>query len=786
MSHDPERDAVPPEGPAPGGHEPGPKPEPEPGRRSVPREQEDEPLFEGATTGGDHQSREETFRRRVTNIFYGTVNANEATFGTAGASAGGPRARTAGDGRLLPREIEAATGRYVLPEGFGRASGLLAEHRVLILSGRPGGGRRAGAIRLLTELGVDEILLLPPGRTPDELSRETFRAGCGYIVLDWFGADPAGSRAEHEYTWSLVHERVRDRSAYLVLTCVPSLRVGALTPRTDLGGTDAAAVLREHAGDGVPAEEVAAAAEAIPADRPIADLVDVAGRLAGGASAAQAVEAVLHSSSRERVKRWFDADPDRRAVAGVTALALAEGLHERDHEVLAKRLHTRLPQVPERAGTLVSVTRPEPVPDRLPEGCLRRGTDDPLIDVEYRDDGRFPRRHPVFREPEDRATVLRFLWERYDVDFWNAVRAWTGDVISQPRPQRQVALGRGLSALAATAFEEVHDLYLERWSLHGGVVGRQTCVFTLWAMCLDGMPATVLRTVSRWIAQGTDAQAELGLRVWSGELGVTYPLEAINRLIVMLCDTEEKPRRRMEAAFSLGTLFGSLVDREANARILITGLYRTVTEMPRVGRHRAERRFLLMAVVNAFSAVTSEPIPDEGAVDDEGEDGGVSGSAPGEQTPDNGGTGPGSGGQREDAAPGPEEPRGDTAIARHVVLAPDQIPKVAVLWAEILRFRAVRPIVIEALLLTVRSLQRGGDEARERARELLRETAANLSAEERQGLRITLSDAVRRHGDKELTLVLMDLLTGVFGEGGTPPGARGDSGTDQFRKAIRV
>ncbi|CAL9475828.1 hypothetical protein SUDANB121_02947 [Nocardiopsis dassonvillei] len=780
MSHDPERDGVPPGGADAEDH----GPDPEQGRESGSRErvgEQEEAFFDSAVPGGGHRSRDEAFRRRVTNIFYGTVNANEATFGTADASADGPRARTTGDGRLLPREIEEAVGRYVHPGGFGRAFDLLTEHRVLILSGRPGGGRRAGAIRLLTELGVDEILLLPPGRTPDELSREAFRSGCGYIVLDWFGADSAGSRAEHEYTWSLVRERVRDRSAHLILTCAPSLRIGALAPRTDLGRPDTGAVLREHAGDGVPAEEVAAAAEAIPADRSIADLVDVAGRLADGEPAESAVDAVLHSSSRERVKRWFDTDPDRRAIAGVTALALAEGLHERDHEMLAKRLHARLPKVAERTGSLVTAAAPEPVPDRLPEDCLRRGGDDLLIRVEYRDDGRFPRRHPVFREPGDRAVVLRFLWERYDVDFWDAVRVWTGDVLSQPRPQRQVALGRGLSALAATAFEEVHDLYLERWSLRGGVVGRQTCVFVLWAMCLDGMAATVLRTVGRWIAHGTDAQAELGLRVWSGELGVTYPLEAVNRLIAMLCDTEERPERRMEAAFSLGALFGSLIDREANARILVTGLHRTLTEMPRFGRHRLERRFLLMAVVNAFSAVTSEPILDEGAIDDEGENG----AEPGEQSPENRATGAGAEAERSDRSE-PEEPRGDTAIARHVVLAPDQIPKVAVLWAEILRFRTARPVVIEALLLTVRSLQRGGGEAQERARELLRETAANLPAEERQGLRTTLSDAVRRHGDKELTLALMDLLTGVFGEGGTPPGTRGDSGTGQFRKAMRV
>ncbi|MGW8528302.1 hypothetical protein [Nocardiopsis sp. NPDC055824] len=744
----------------------------------------------------------------MTNVFYGMVNAQNGTFGAAGEPGEPDSPRPSVTGPMRDHEISEAVRAFATPEGYTAAAELLADRAVLVLTGEAGTGKRTGAISLLSRLSDGGITVLPPSQTLESLADRDFVSGRGYIVLDWFGVDRWDSPAEHEYQWSVLFGCVANAGAHLVLTCDRGVPTGRTAPSVPWTRPRVVDVLHEHLRARAPGEEgtdpggdpgvpeaAEKAAAALPDDRSLADVVAVAEGIAAGEDPQAAVEGVLRSSSRTRVQEWFDADPERRDVADATALALLHGVHERDYEILAKRLHHRLNRAfPSTAPLEGSSGRTaegdtEKEPDRLPMLRRRRGAGGhSLIRVRLRDDGWLVRRFPGFAENGDRAEVLRQLWERYDADFWNAVESWTRTVVGHET--RRVFLARGLAALAGIAFEEVHDLYLDRWSRRGDGDGRDTCVFVLWSMCMDeGLAPVVLRTADRWLSHGTPAQAETALHVWSGELGVAYPTEAFNRLWSRMLE-EDAAERRLGAAQSIGTLFGSLVDRGGNGRAVLRRLDDGLLDIRRFGSDRINRTLLIIAVFSALTVPTSEPVT--GGPPPAHEDDGPDDTGTGEAL-DGDGRSPAEPGDGPDGTAGPlaaEDGQGrealgaDPAIARHLMLAPDQIPTVACLWVETVRHRPVRRLSIEALWRTLRALQRNGADAQGTARDLLLALVPMLRPDERTGFRTSFVSAVRRcAGSDPSTDAVLEILAGVFGDGtDTPTGAGAGPGPDPLTK----
>ncbi|WP_160051154.1 hypothetical protein [Nocardiopsis sp. FR26] len=732
------------------------------------------------TEAAPAQPEERWGRSRVTNVFYGMVNAQNGVFGAAEADghAAAPGAASV-TGPLREHEIRAAVDTFAAPERFEEASKLLEDQRVLVLSGASGTGRRTGAIRLLAD--SDRITVLSPTQTLEGLAARELASGRGYIVLDWFGADPRVSPAEHEYLWSVLLRHVQGSEASLVLTCAPSTPVGAAAPVLAWTRPRAADVVRAHlrrecaslgrAFSEGHAKAVGLAAERLPDDRPVTELVAVARALARGELPQDAVDRVLRSSSHTRVREWFDHRPERRDVTDAAALALLHGIHERDYELLANRLHQRVgrafppPLRPEDTGA------EEAVPAHLPELRRHRGEGGHgLVRVEYRDDGWMVRRFPGFTEAGDRREVLRQLWERYDVDFWDAVEAWTRTVVSHRT--RGVYLARGLAVLAGIAFEEVHDLYLDRWS-RGTQDRREACVFVLWSMCLEGHAPAALRTVDRWLSRGAPRQVETALHAWSGELGVMYPTEAVNRLLSRLRDPEAS--HRDHAAFAVGGLFGSLVERGGSARALLRELGEELADTRRFGPNRPERVLVLTAVCSVLTVSTSGPHPQGYAHDTDGA-GEEAPAGEGDEERYRAADGP-EARERDGEDPGPEEAEGgDPAIARHLLLVPEQLPLAAELWAETARYRPVRRLAVEALCRTLCALHRSGADAQAGAAGLLTALAGSLRPDEHVGFRSSLTSAARRRDDP-FTDAFLVLLPEAFGDGSDPgTGERPGSG----------
>ncbi|WP_150241568.1 hypothetical protein [Nocardiopsis quinghaiensis] len=745
-------------------------------------------------------------RSRVTNVFYGMVNAQNGVFGPSGTQEAADAPRPSATGRLREREVRGTVDSFVPPDCFDEAHRLLEKQRVLVLTGVAGNGRRSGAISLLDAVGADPIVVFTPSQTLESLSRRELKPGSGYIVLDWFGAGRGESPAEHEYLWSVLRRHVEASDAYLVLTCDRTAHVGATAPGFGWERPRTADVLRRHLAEEffhARPEAVDLVVRCLPDDHSVADIVAVAERMGAGEDPESAVGHVVRSSSRDRVERWFESGPDRREVADAAALGLLPGVRERDYEILANHLHTCLNRAfpPEGEAAAEEEKATVPQPDPLPAHRGRRGRDGHgLFRVEYRDDGWMVRRFPGFAENGDRTEVLRQLWERYDVAFWDAVRSWAG--YATGHRTRRVHLAEGLAALAVTAFDEVHDLYLDRWSRGRGLAGRETCVFALWFMCMEAehdLAPTVLRTVDRWLTRGTPLQAKAAVQVWSGELGVSYPTEAANRLLDLVLDSDSD--HRFEASFAVGALFGSLIDRGVSGRALVGVVGDELAHAYRFSPRRDDREYLLAAAFSILTVPTSEPLVPgpAGAGDPAPDPSEETSERDGHQTPDrsedggredgyDGHGGPGSNGSGGGSGDPDGEPvGGDPAVARHIMLVPDQVLSVAALWAETIRDRRTRRPAIHSLWSTLRALQRNGADAQDNARSLLTDLSRLIPEEEHPGFRVSFTSAVRQQGDEDpFTDAVLDVLTRVFGGYGTASGTGHGSDPGLTKKVTPV
>jgi hypothetical protein len=97
----------------------------------------------------------------VLTVFNGMVIAPGMVAGIAGEDRLGRRR----DGKLDDADIQAALRHYVTPDGYDGALKTLANDRLVVLAGAPGGGKRTGALSLLRELTSATIVVLPP-RSP--------------------------------------------------------------------------------------------------------------------------------------------------------------------------------------------------------------------------------------------------------------------------------------------------------------------------------------------------------------------------------------------------------------------------------------------------------------------------------------------------------------------------------------------------------------------------------------------------------------------------------------------
>lgn len=618
----------------------------------------------------------------VYNNFYGPQYHGRAHFGIATATERSGRARATG--LLEGDEIDALLRSYIRPDCFDEAARELSRTSVVVLTGPQGTGKRSGAVALLREtVGPSaDYVVLSPDIGLDQLAERTFDAGVGYVVLDHTGTvgttgGAAGSSSD--FDWRRVRDRLRRYRAHLVITTVHRVAGGLpeAVPHLPWQPPALDKVVRARLVQArTPQEIVARAVAGIPPHCPVAVVAEAAQRIAAGADPDQAWKE--HSGTApQAVQDWFGAEEERslREIAEVTTLAFAPGIGRRDFEslqVILERLLEPVYFTPERAPAPSDPTAPDTTgqatldaqePQRRrarPVDRRRSLARNDLITTEMHVYGATTREVMVFADAELRRWVLQALWHDHPTEYWDAVRHWLGAVVDAgPDPALQLCIASGLTLLGHIAFDEVVQSYLDPWARgESGETGQNLAVYVLWYMCLEETQAAAALTLVRTWAQSTHPSLRgTALRAFSGQLGVTFPTDAVKWLwAVLRSGVLDKREERELGLQAWAQLFLTLVDCQEDAGIVLDALAHRIRKEQRTRSAAYSDSGLLVLETTLWVFTVTERLS------------------------------------------------GRPAVARYVAVRPDEAGIVAELWAAILCYRPLRRNALSALLVMARAL----------------------------------------------------------------------------------
>lgn len=531
----------------------------------------------------------------VNQSFHGPLNAPQAHFGIAPdhATAGGGRRRATG--RIDAGEIDDLIGHYVPPAPFERAVEALAEDTVVVLVGPPGTGKRSGAVALLKEVADSTgYVVLSPDNSLEQLAERTFAKGIGYVLLDRMSEGPAAAQTA-DFDWRRVRDQVRSQGAHLVVTTVHDPDGGQPEAVRHIGWSapDLADVLRLRLRTGGHAEEgVTRAAELMPAECTVAEVVAAVGRILGGAEPAL-VWREYGSDAARPVRDWFGGtERSLQEIAEITTLAFVTGAGRRTFESLQELLEPLLepafpPEAPPASAAAAPTdddtpaTRPAepPLPARRfadRRRSLRRNT---LVATEEQAEahGSPTRTVVVFPSPPYRQWVLQELWANHSTAYWDGVRHWLDRVIAAgPSPGLQMSVSTGLALLARPAFDEVADCYLLPWARGAaGPAGRAMAVQVLSWMALDAsLGAATLTLVRSWAQSGDHELRTTAMLAFSrGLLGMTFPTDAVKWLWHLISQWQGNgAAASTEPMIALSQLFALLTEYGEDVGVVLDAL----------------------------------------------------------------------------------------------------------------------------------------------------------------------------------------------------------------------
>ncbi|RZS44804.1 hypothetical protein EV193_101683 [Herbihabitans rhizosphaerae] len=471
---------------------------------------------------------------------------NNGSFGVSDhGAAGQPRRET---GLLDERDVERALANYVRPECQRAAAQALAMDHVVVLTGRRGSGKRAGAISLLKDLTREPLRTLSPVMTVHELAGYEYKAGHKYVVVDHIDT---ATEPDTDFAWNRVRDEVRKAGAFLVVSRAAPVEVDVVTT-VRWKPPPAEAILRAHLPDDDNA--VHKLLRVLPDDCAMARIAAVAAEVAAGKPVEEAVDN-LDIDAADVVRAWFDGRT-RAEIIDVTALAFAMDLPARDFEArraaLDAEVRTRLPgEGPPAAGG--------PTPTAAADSLT---VVDPATETR-----RFAR--PVYH-----GLVLAELSARCADLYWDAVRAWLHTIVGET----DSPIARGLAKLATADLTRVEQTYLEPWSAGElGWRGQTTAALVVAMMCFDAALVPVaLRIVRGWAQHGSATQRHTAALALSTEIGVRYPDDSVKEIWRLL----ERSSASDEDTYieAIANLFAVLEREGDDAAVVLTLLERLIRE----------------------------------------------------------------------------------------------------------------------------------------------------------------------------------------------------------------
>ncbi|MDI6098172.1 hypothetical protein QLQ12_06090 [Actinoplanes sp. NEAU-A12] len=651
------------------------------------------------------------------------VDARGSNFGNSGGNQGtAHQAVGKVTGKLLPQDVAKIVTRYARPGCFGGAAARLRSEHVLVIEGKPGTGRRAGAIALLDEVGAAPLVLLAPNLSLRHLAERDYDEGCGYLIVDRFGER---NDAVAEVSWSSVRDQVHEAGAYLVVTTGSGVRgvsrvewarpsadevlAAQLTGR-DVSAEEARRTVGEFAGD-------------LPGEVSLAGLARVAGQIADGRDPADAL-ASLRDNAVHEVRAWFAEEPDDRQILEVAALCFTQRVDVRSFDNAVERLVASMTKrLPGKYKKMLAKPADRPL--------ATRGRRVNLIDVKSVQAAVGTASIVVFKDDEYCRCVLAELWRTQDNAFWDGVSEWLDEMVFDAD---SLPVANGLAALACSAFEEVNESYLQPWSRGAiGLNGQFTAIYTLWYMCLGELAPVALQIAAGWAApeRGLD-QRWSAVIAFSGNLGGAFPVEAVNQLWRHL--VARNPDLQATACRAMAQLFADLTDDPENDAKAVPALL--APKMRKFGlkegtsRMRAEEQLRFQELVmSATLGVLSVRSFETG------------------------------------------QPAVIRYLVRHRKEQPDRLDMIARLWAALLCFRPLRREAIKALRASLRALRDLSETPREDARSIGEALANALPWHERDLFKRDFNhvnqqlNRGRRDLSADVLLACIDAVSRVLPEG---------------------
>ncbi|SCL50635.1 hypothetical protein [Micromonospora chersina] len=455
-------------------------------------------------------------RQVVYNIIQRAEFRGSATFGVDGHARSEVRQRT---GRIGATELNRLDHFFQPPEAFVRLAEELAQERILLLEGRPGSGRRAGAIQLLRHVAPGlPLVSLSPTSTFSELCTKKFHKQ-GYLLPDKLGERKI-SRAELDN----LTEALTDAQAFLVVTLT------TMTAASDVGvtlrhwpapvaNTLLATYLDRH-GVNVDARQREETIAQLPADATPSQVVAVGKRLVAGHSGIEALGA-LSEENAARVGQWFDQRPTFGQLQFIAALAFLDQTTESAFEAAFEQLTQAMTPTPATPEAITAETV-------IPQQRHDRFTADSLATVTSEtDDYGTTGRRVELKQFVSHERLVSCLHERYGPQLWNPLTTWLRTLARRRDPQLQAAIARGVAQLWKVDRTVAECSFLTPWS-KGTAAEQLTAALALWWLGLDSRTEdAALQCATDWAAKGTASQRRTSIVAFSGALGLRFPSDAL-------------------------------------------------------------------------------------------------------------------------------------------------------------------------------------------------------------------------------------------------------------------
>ncbi|WP_447038109.1 hypothetical protein [Streptomyces sp. DSM 118878] len=452
-------------------------------------------------------------------------------------------------GPLPTAELGHLADTFAPTRRYDELSAALAEHRVLLLRGRPGTGRRTAALRMLMQNGPKggEVIALDPGVEPGSLA-DHVRPGGIHVVVDPVTGPSSPLRDVH---LNAVRRRLGE-DGLLVVVLTHGTATEGVTAH-DWSPPSATDVTRAHLRHAMRlAAAEAPTADAVPADTvqglleldasvaylgsgpPPGETVGYARLLmeyAAGRCDHEELSRYGHTAAEDITSRWFGArhQPDEvhlRDKAFLISLAVFDGLPYPLVAELGDLLYLRLRTVeePDRtAGYKVFGSSPA---DRL---ALARAEEyDDETDTPW---GRLPERVVAFRNGSLWSTVLSHVWTSHPA-IRRPLLGWFDGLMADGRLAVRLRAAVASGVLAAADFGHAYNSFLDSWGSSPRPAQRQLAAWALYTAADHGMDSAVRRLLSDWSRRQNPARRWTVARSYAllGGATATSALRDIGRM----------------------------------------------------------------------------------------------------------------------------------------------------------------------------------------------------------------------------------------------------------------